>query len=765
VKVLDFGLAKAFEGDPSDPKLSQSPTMMLSGTMAGVVLGTAAYMSPEQARGKEVDKLTDVWALGCVLYEMLTGQATFPGETVSDTIAKILEREPDWEALPGDTPPAVQRLLRRCLQKDKTMRLQDVGEVRVEIDGALSGQSEMWSGSMSAITTAVSAPAKKPVAWMAWAAIATVAAAVLGFLYFASPAPEPESVIRTSIQPPEDSRFVSVGDFGGPVVISPDGQRIAYVANNESFVRMLFVRELHDVAPRMIPGTDGCTFPFWSPDGKSVGYFTNSNLMRVDLGGGLPISVCRAANGRGGTWAGDGFIILSEDFRTGISRVPESGGTPVAVTEIDTLTHSTHRWPHVLPDAEHFLFVAAHHDISQADQYGVYFGTVGGGEPKHLVQSAAGAIFANGHLLYLRENTLMAAPFDYTTGEFTGDPVAMVDKIQYDPTTWRASFSASDNGVLAYHPGDAKVSESSLVIVARDGDRISAIEEANAYYQVKVSPDGAQVAVTTGATGGFSSELDIWVYDVERSLSRRLTFQAGADIAPVWSPDGRRVAFARIYVGADNRAQSIRVINASGGSETVLVESFAHEMWTTDWSRDGKYILYGTGSFVGFTSTPWVLRLEDGKTWPVLSDENPAEDSATMSPDGRWIAYEEWDASNNNSIIFVSPFVDDPEADLSQLPKWQVSPARGVIPMWNASGTELYYIRVDGRLFMTKVDGSGGSFEVGDTEVLFTTDPWNFGRMGYDVFGDGDKFLVNAFNRGAANPIRITQNWQLELER
>ncbi|HER19707.1 MAG TPA: serine/threonine-protein kinase, partial [Chromatiales bacterium] len=512
VKVLDFGLAKAFESDPDSPDITQSPTIAAAmGTMGGVILGTAAYMSPEQARGKTIDKLTDVWALGAVLFELLSGNPAFPGETVSDTIAKILERDPDWKALPADTPPSILRLLHRCLEKDKSMRLQDVGEVRVEAAGALSGTSQAWTGPV-ATATPLRRRGRGVPGWIVGAA--GIAVAVMFALHYVVSRPEPPRLVRSTIPQPPGSRFVSMGDYGGPVVISPDGTKIAFCANDADLKRMIWVRDLSALEARAIPGTEGGMFPFWSPDSKSVGYFTDNNLMRVELAGGLPITVCGAANGRGGTWNQAGVILFSPDFQVGLVKVPAEGGTPAPVTRIDTQKHSTHRWPEFMPDGDHFVVLAAHHDVSNAREYGIYFGSLsGGGTLERVMHCATNAVYGNGHLLYLRDATLMAVPFDPETGDITGPPVAMVDKVQSDPTTWRASFSVSRDGVMAYHRTSGTGATTRLVLMDRYGSETGSIEDAQVYYHLQVSPDGGRIACSSGTPTAGTLGLDIYVYD------------------------------------------------------------------------------------------------------------------------------------------------------------------------------------------------------------------------------------------------------------
>ncbi len=766
IKVLDFGLAKAMETDADDPNMSQSPTIAtVAGTIGGVILGTAAYMSPEQARGKPVDKLTDVWALGCVMYEMLTGKKTFPGETVSDTIAKILEREPDWEQMPADTPQPVQRLLHRCLQKDKTMRLQDVGEIRAEIDGVTSGASSVWTGPVS-VSSAGEGKSRRGKArlWKVLALVSTVAAVLFAAAWLRTPGEKPR-LIRSSILQPAESRFLTMGDYAGPVVVSPDGKRIAFVANDASLQRVLYVRELDAAEARTIPGTVEASFPFWSPDGLSIGYFTDTQLKRVDLSGGFPITICDAINGRGGDWNQDGVIIFSPDYQTPLFRVPASGGDPIAVTRIDTTVHTTHRWPEIMPDGKHFVYLAAHHDINLSGQYGLYFGSLDGGKDKRILTTGAAAMYSNGYLLYIRENTLMAATFDPIKGEFTGEPYAMVDKVQYDPTTWRAAFSASQTGILAYHGGDSDRMGTQLVIVDKTGDQVNVATEADVYYHLALSPDGKRLACSSGFSTGGSNRLSIWIYDLDLGLNTRLTFNSGADIAPVWSPDGKSLVYATIHPGTQALQNQLTVARTDGSGEEIVYES-TRELWPTDWSADGKFIVLTEGQFLGSGGDIWIMPTSGDHTpFPYLKTEFP-ENSGVLSPDGRWLAYSSGESGQNQ--IFVSPFSPTGAATHRSLAKWLVAPiARtlGARLLWSGDGQQLYFINVEGEIRAIDVDGSGDSFLVGRSEVICKADPWNFGPIGYDVFPDGERFVVNAFGNMISRPITLVQNWELQLRR
>jgi Tol biopolymer transport system component len=764
IKVLDFGLAKAMETDANETSLSQSPTIAtVAGTMGGVILGTAAYMSPEQARGKPVDKLTDVWALGCVLYELLTGKQVYPGETVSDTIAKILERDPDWSLLPPDIPQPVQRLLHRCLQKDTAMRLQDVGEIRAEIDGVTSGASQVWAGQPTpADCDQPPRPRDRTRLWRIATAVAAAAAVVITAAWLNTPSHQPV-LIRTEINHPQDSRFVSMGDYAGPVAISPDGRSLAFITIDSSLRRKLYVRDLEATEARFLTGTEDACFPFWAPDGRSIGYFTDTHLMRVELSGGMPITVCEAINGRGGTWNRDNVILFSPDYQSGLFRVSASGGEPVAVTRVDTTIHSTHRWPEFMPDGEHFVFVAAHHDVSRNKQYGLYFGSLDENELKRLLSIGATAVYADGYLLYLRENTLMAAKFDPQTGEFRGNPGAMVDKVQYDPTTWRAAFSASQNGLLAYHGGGRDETAPRIVIIDEDNVETSVVDQSEARYHLAISPDGKRVAYSSVHSASGTNNLSIWIHELDSGLRNRLTFNDGADVSPVWSPDGARVAYATIRPAGGSGNKQIRVARADGSGEEIVFES-TDEVWPTSWSSDGRYVVFTKGRFLGTRGNIWVLPMTGDRTpFPYLENEFD-EFGGALSPDGRWMAYSSWESGQTQ--LFVSPFTPPGTTDSRGFGKWLIAnraQTLGAKLVWSRDGKQIYYINVAGEIWAINVDGSGNSFVSGSASIVSKSDPWNFGPIGYDVFPDGKRFVVNAFGDVVSRPVTLVQNWTLQL--
>jgi Tol biopolymer transport system component len=433
--------------------------------------------------------------------------------------------------------------------------------------------------------------------------------------------------------------------------------------------------------------------------------------------------------------------------------------------------HSTHRWPVAMPDGEHFVYVAAHHDVGLSEHYGLYFASIDGSVNKRLIASGASALYASGYLLYLRENTLMAAEFDPVEGEFTGEPLAMIDKVQYDPTTWYASFSVSQSGMLAYHGAGDGGLKTRLVVIDRDGKETAVIDETDVYYHLSISPDGKRLACTAGGAANLANTLSIWLYEIEHGRRTRLSFSDGADISPVWSPDGKRIAYSTIYPGSPTRTNRVTVAMTDGGGEEVIVES-DEEMWLTGWSHDGRYIVYTEGSFVSGGGDIWIVpTFGDRKPFPFLTTDAD-EDGGMLSPDGRWMVYTT--REQGQLQVFVAPFAPPAGAGRSAdggrgSVKWQISTdvnlVEGTLAKWRSDGKEILFLTTDGKIWSAEVDGSGNSFHVGRVEMLCSSDPWNFGRVGFDITPDGNGFVVNSFSKSATLPITLVQNWTLDLKR
>jgi serine/threonine protein kinase len=629
VKVLDFGLAKAMEPTGAGRgDVTNSPTLSIAATQAGLILGTAAYMSPEQASGRPVDRRSDLWAFGVVLLEMLTGRRVFEGETISHVLAAVLTKEPDWSTLPLTTPTSIRRLLRRCLEKDRRRRLPDAAVARLEIEDALSAPASEVAPVVSPVPSSRGSRLGRIAAASALLLLVGLAVPAVRYLREAPSTPPLET--RVDIVTPATRDLLSFA-------LSPDGRSIVFAASGDGTPR-LWLRSLASTIAQPLPGTDGATFPFWSPDSRSVGFFADGQLKRLDLGAGAPRPLATAV-ARGGTWSTEGVILFAPTFAGPLSRVTASGGTAVPVTELRDGQNS-HRFPVFLPDGRHFLFYAQ----GRNDTAGIDLGSLDAADTTTLLTAAdsAGAYLAPGWLFWVRAETLMAQRLDLARREMTGDPVAFADVVS-SVSTNAPPVSASASGLVAYRSEGA--SRRQLTWFDRTGKVLGILgaPDDSGLIGPNVSPDGQRAVAHRVVQGN----VDIWLLDGPRMS--RLTFDAGGDRFGIWSPNGSRIAFDSSRTGPRNLYEK----PATGaGMETLLLES-AQTKGALDWSRDGRFLLY-------FSIDPqtdadlWVLPLEgDRKPWAFLKTQFN-EFAGRFSPDGRWIAY--MSNESGRMEIYIRPF-------------------------------------------------------------------------------------------------------------
>jgi serine/threonine protein kinase/Tol biopolymer transport system component len=748
VKVLDFGLAKAFAGD-SGQDLSHALTLEAMGTEEGRILGTPAYMSPEQARGKSVDKRTDIWAFGCVLYELLTGKAAFDGETVSDMIVAVLEREPEWELLPPPIPAKIQDLLRRCLQKDSQRRLRDIGDARIEIEEALAAPkvaAPTQAGvPVSAITQRKS---RELLAWAIAAIAIVIAALVLGaFAYFRN-VPQDAKTIRFFVSPPETWTLTrQLGLFGSPpdpLAVSPDGHRIALVATSADGRTLLWVRSLDTLNAQPLAGTEGAAHPFWSPDSRFLGFFAGGKLKKIDVSGGPPLTLCDAPDDRGGAWSQDGVIVFAPKTDSALQKVPDSGGTPIAATVL--APGEAHRGPVFLPDGRHFLYRVKTEEGAPGL---IYIASLNSTDRKLLLSTNTGTVvFTQGHLLFLRGTTLMAQPFDARHLVLTGDafPIAEQIQIQSNPNAGYGLFSASGNGVLAYQTG-AGTTGSQLVWFDRAGKQVGTLGDSATYADLVLSPNEKQASVSISD----GQQRDIWLYDVARGLRTRFTFDPADELNSVWSPDASRLVFNSRRKGHLNLYQKA---SSGAGTEEVLLED-NRDKSPQSWSPDGRFILY-TSSGPPTGDDLFVLPLS-GDRKPVPFLQTPFNEyDGQFSPDGRYVLYVSDESGKDD--VYVTPF-PGPGG------KWQISTAGGTFPRWRRDGTEIFYLAPDNKLMAAAVNGKGSSFEVGAAKPLFEARALDPTRNRFAVSADGQRFLMNSAPQTTSAPITVVLNWAAGLKK
>jgi len=726
VKVLDFGLARVAE-PAGDTDQVNSPTITALATQLGVMLGTAAYMSPEQARGRSVDKRTDVWAFGCVLYEMLAGRVAFAGATGSDTVAAVLERAPAWDGLPADTPSTIRRLLRRCLEKDSKRRLRDIGDARIEIDDVRSG---------AAPTDRQPAPqgARKALVWTLVTVTLTSAAAITAWMLRPLPVPR-ERRLEISTPPTSDASLA----------MSPDGLKVVFTATSGGRSQ-LWLRQLDSGVARPIAGTDRASNPFWSPDGRSIGFFADGKLRRMDIDAGSAKALAAAAVYMGGTWNNDGTILFANNPGGPLLRISAEGGEPVAATRVESPRQRGHLAPQFLPDGRHFLFFVT----GSPEARGVYIGQVDRLEARRLFDADTPAVYAApSHLLFVREGKLLAQEFNSASLAVSGDAFPLAEQV-----TAGTTISASAAGPIVYRTASAGTLQQQLISLDRSGRELEKIVyPANAVPGPALAHDGRRIATYRLVNGN----MDIWSYEIARRTWDRITFDPGDDIWPLWSPDDRRMVFGSARSTAVVNLYS-KVLSAAPGSEQLLL-STPRGAFPMDWSADGRFLLYDELGTNG-TSDLWALPLEgDRKPFEVVRTDFD-EGLGQFSPDGRWVAYQS--DRTGRVEVYVRPF-PGPGTDVV------VSTDGGTQPRWNPDGKELFYIADDDRLMSVPIQFSadGKSPEPGKPVGLFATALGRryVYRQRYVVLPNG-RFVTNSYvDDGGASPIMVILDWKPSRQR
>jgi eukaryotic-like serine/threonine-protein kinase len=717
VKVLDFGLAKV--GGTPAVSLEDSPTLSVAQTAAGVILGTAAYMSPEQARGKPVDKRADIWAFGVVLYEMLTGKQLFSGDTVSDTLAAVLREEPDWEKVPIKVRP----LLRRCLEKDPKKRLRDIGEAMAWIESSPE-----------------STPVKPSRLVWTWAAIATlmvIALASYAILQFRGK--EPAEAMRFHLAVPSMTTEHTMA-------ISPDGRWIAFTSSSSGSDQSLFVCEVGSVTPRRLAGTEGAFGPFWAPDNQWIGFAAGGRLKKVHASGGSPQDICKANVFNGGAWNRDGVIVFSD--LPILYRVSAEGGEPSALTTIDkSLKEMLHVFPSFLPDGRHFIYTTS---FNLASENAVYLGSLDSKEKTRLPLRGSKAAYTEpGYLVFQREAALFAQSFDAENLVVSGEAMRIADNIVVN-TYGVACFGISQNNRLIYRSAGVQA-KSQFIWLDRNGKKLSSVGEPDRYQEdFDLSPDGKQIVVIRFESA--TQYTNIWRMEWQRGIQIPLT-SSNKEVQSnvVWAPDGNRVAFSTARKGNVNMYE----IKASGiGKDEPILES-AGGGYPEDWSKDGRYISY---ELLDVQSADlFVLPLfGDRKPFPIVQSPSD-QDAAHFSDDGKWVAYQSDETGRWE--IYVIPF---PPTDR----KYRISTNGGVQPRWRQDGKELYYLGLDGKLIAVdlKIDAE---VNPATPHALFNTElSVNPFAIQYAVTGDGQRFLLlKPLAEATSTPITIILNWTSLLKK
>jgi Tol biopolymer transport system component len=735
VKVLDFGLAKAIdlavssgaEGAPSDSPTFTTPAM----TDAGMILGTAPYMSPEQARGKAVDKRADIWAFGCVVFEMLTGQAAFAGDGVSETLARVIEREPDWDALPVSTPPPIRRLLRRCLQKDRKHRLDSAAAARFDVEEAMAPAGQNSDG--------VAPPRARWRRALPWALTGASAVALALVLLFGGLRSNVASTtpVRVHVGLGAEATLANV-DRGPAATLSPNGQALVFVGQRRTGPASLFVRRLDQLDAIPLPGTEGAHSPFFSPDGQWIAFFADAKLKKVAVSGGAPVTICDTPDGRGGWWAGDGSIVYAPFFagidRGGLLRVSSNGGIPTPVTSLAD-GEVAHGWPQVLPGSAALLY-AGHSSRMNWDDATLVVQRLPAGERKIVQRGGSyGRYVASGHIVYLHDAKVFAVPFDLERLEVTGPPFLALDGVGSNPNGGSAQFAASETGTFVYlsRPiGAPPMGGAPIQWMDRAGRRTLLRATPTNWGNPHFSPDGTRLAVEIND----GKQLAVWVYEWAHDRSFQLTLSPAQNQKPVWTPDGRRIVF---WSNRDVQ-QNLYWQRVDGTGDAQRLTNSQHPQSAASWHPGGTLLAFQetrpqTGADLmivaieGDELTGW----KAGTPTSFLSTA-ALEREPMFSPDGKWLAYQANDTGTFE--IYVRPF-PGPGG------KWRISPAGGITPTWSRTRRELLYRSPENQLMVAAYTATGDSFRAEKPRL------WAEGYIGpqtgqrsFDLHPDGERVAV-----------------------
>jgi Tol biopolymer transport system component len=735
-KLLDFGLAKPAAAPVSAATLTVVQAAPV--TEEGTIVGTFQYMSPEQVEGKEVEGRSDIFSLGTVLYEMVTGKRAFEGKSQLSVASAILEKDPEpISAVKPMTPPAFDHAVRRCLAKNPEERWQTARDLALELKWIAEG------GSQAGVAGRASAgrSRREAAAWLLAAALSVLLIGA-GAAWWQA----------TNRRPPAMYFHTSVPFAANDLALSPDGRTLAMVAYSaQANNYVLWTYEVGGHRTNSLDGTQGASYPFWSPDGKFIGFFADGKLKKVEVSGGQPQVLCDAPNGRGGTWNRDGVIVFTPDsLGAGLFRVSSSGGSPLEMTKLDaSRSEQSHRWPVFLPDGKHFLYLGSNF-AGLLENNAIFLGSLDSQERRLLVSTSANAAYAEpGYLVYLRDNkTLVAQPFDRRRYVLSGEPHTLSDEVLYTPLVNRAVFSVSSGDILVTQTGRG-ASLSQLTWFDRSGKPAGTVGMPASFGNVRLSPDGHRVAVDQINPDG--RNIDIWIHEPARGATTRLTFDPSPHQAPIWSPDGKQILFS------SNRKVTTRLYlknaDGSGSEEEVADLGTFVPVNAWDWSRDAKHVLFRKGNEL------WHLSRPEHATKPLLQAKWTVR-NAQSSPDGRWMAY----ASNETGSmqVYVSPF-------LNGNGKWQVSSAGGQEPRWRQDGKELFYLSAEGKMMAVAVT-TGASFEASSPVALFQThrrQPVSSQDVfSYDVSGDGQKFLIlTKVDEANAAPLSVLLNWASDIEK
>jgi serine/threonine-protein kinase len=745
VKVLDFGLAKAIEGPGGSSGagraggLSMSPTLTMHATQAGIILGTAAYMSPEQAAGKPVDKRSDLWAFGVVLFEMLTGRPVFAGETTSHVLAAVLRADPDWSALPSNTPAPIRRLLRRCLEKDRKRRLADAADARLEIDEALAP-----IGDASTVRVTMQKAAWRSA--LPWASTGALALALMLVLWAPWRKTSPPPLVRVSADLGAEASLVNSG-YGPAAILSPDGTVVAFVAQSAGEPPHIYVRRLNQMHATPLSGTDDADSPFFSPDGQAIAFFAGGKLKKISITGGAVVTLCDAPNPRGGAWGEDGTIVFEPISTPGVSLlgVSSDGGKPVPMTSLAE-GEVTQRWPQVLPGGKAVLFTGSRFSGVHDDANLVVQRLPMGARTIVLRGGNSGRYLLSGHLVYIHDGTLFAAPFDLDRLEVTGPPVPALEGVTSSATSGGAQFAGSATGTLVYLPGQSGVSVPIHWMNHEGKTTPLRVTPAN-WFNLLFAPDGRRLALQIN-----DGQNDVWVYEWARDTLTRLTSDPASDTKPVWTPDAGRIVFASDR--SDRSTNNLYWQRADGTGEAQRLTESKNHQYPASWHPSGRFLAFEEANpQTSFDLMILPMEGDEASGWKpgkptVFLNSRFAEREPMFSHDGRWLAY----AANETGRqeVYVRPF-PGPGG------KWQISTGGGVYSTWSRTKHELFYATPSGQIMVVAFTVEGDSFRAEKPRL------WSERRFigrttnrSFDLHPDGERFALAAQTPGGDKQDHVT---------
>ena len=739
-KLLDFGLAKVSLDSSAPGVHSITQTTPLTGI--GTLLGTMQYMAPEQLEGKEADARSDIFAFGAVMYEMATGARAFSGSSQATLIASIIKEEPrSVSEIQPSLPPILEQTIAQCLSKDPDQRWQSAGDLKRSLqwiaEGKITTRSGLIPQNRSTRETII----------MVGMITFFLALVAVSYLYMQK-IDEKKQTTKSYINPPEITDFDEFA--GGHFALSPDGTKLVFSSvDTVTFKAFLYVQQLNSLQAVQIPNTENAILPFWSPDSRYIAYFKGGKLKKVLATGGPSLTICDAPTGRDGSWNQDDIIIFSPTQDDVIHKVSAAGGQSVPITKLDS-THNdiTHRWAKFLPDGNHFVFYARTGSGSGTEDDAICIGSLEEGLIKRLVPAKSNVFYANGHLLYQRENSLMAHPFNASSLELTGDAFPIAENVSYLDNWSRSVFTVSDNGVLLFRSGEITTG-SYMLKFDRTGKILDTLGSNGMYTAFSISPDERFLSMTVNDQS--ISNVDIWIYDMVREIRTRLTFHEENDFTGVWSPDGSKIA----YVSDRKEGKGIYIKDASGIGSPELFFKYDKDLFVTEWTNDGNYLnVSAQNKDNNFDILAIPLR-ENAESMAIVNSSHD-EFGGTVSPDGNWIAYTSTESGQEE--VYVTSF-PEPSG------KWQISNNNGDRPHWSKDGTKIFYLDDTDTINEVAVDGSGSRFNVGKIEKLFEIEGQRPGNV-YSVLGNGEEFIVNQrINTISKSKVILVTNWDAEIEK